>query len=213
MDLSKTNGLSIKEQLQEQLKALEREEDNKIVDLRNNPQPRQDVTPISYEWPDKFTPAQRKLIGEAIAKARSKIPGMSQHKLERLCGFGTHQISYIETGKAARLDKATIKKMGFHLGLDFNEVIMEICAEPEDFAADKKEAFIALGPRLEEDEERTYKLKSSDFELKCKISNHEYELSMVVEGLNQQIYAGRRSKDCLFLQALEKIIKMVKRDA
>lgn len=212
----KLNGMTMKEQLQAQLKALEeKEKSGTIIDMRDSQKVSEEKVKnedLSFQWPEKFTQAQRIIIGEEIARLRKQIPGMTQTKLERLCNFGDTHISQIELGKKV-IDKAMLKRIGFHLNNDFNQIVKEVCGSPELFKKEsKKEAIIALGDRLIEDEERVFRIRSQDFELKCMLSNHQYTLWMVVEGIEQLIYDGKRSKDCLFIHALEKIIKMVKKD-
>lgn len=188
-------GLSIRDQLEMQIK-----------------EPEYAPTPATFEWPEKFTPAQRAIIGEGVREARKKIK-MTQNQLEKLCGFEMGYISFIENGKVAKMEKPLLKKIGLHLKNDFNQLVMEAC---DVFvpAPGKKEVIIARGPRLEKQEEHSIRLKGPSFELKLKLSEKEFSLYQVENGIGEAlVYSGNRLKDSLFLQALEEVVRVVKKGA
>ena len=190
--------------------------DNPIVDLRTN-RPVHMESLGSFEWPMRFSAAQRAIIGEAVRDARSK-KNMSQNQVERLCNFRIGTLSLVENGNYPSLEKAVLKKIGHHVGNDFNAVVMEVC--DENFAAivpPKKKVIVAESAELEEDEEKTYRIKGPSFELKCAVSNSEFSLYQVERDSNNEcieglIYGGKRTADSLFIRALEKIVHMLKKD-
>lgn len=183
-----------------------------IIDLRNNAPAQSSAA--SFEWPLRFSAAQRAIIGEAVRDARQR-KNFTQNQLERLCNYKTGFISSIENGNVAGLEKAILKKIGHHVGNDFNAVVMEVC--DENFSAaipQKKKAIIAEAAELEEDEEKTYRIKGPDFELKCIVSNSEFTLCQVERDgddvAEALIYGGKRGANSLFVKALEKIVYMLK---
>jgi transcriptional regulator with XRE-family HTH domain len=232
-NMQKANGdsrLTMVEQLQMRLKELEKKEaeengdyavtgdyddSSPIVDLRNNAPAQSSAA--SFEWPMRFSAAQRAIIGEAVRDARQR-KNFTQNQLERLCNYKTGFISTIEHGNFAGLEKAILKKIGHHVGNDFNAVVMEVC--DENFAVPvpaKKKVISAMPDDLEEDEERTYRIKGPSFELKCTVSNAEFGLYQVERDSNNEcieglIYSGPRTADSLFIRAMEKIVNLLKKD-
>ena len=204
------NGLG---QLKEKLAAIRQEEgEAQYIDASNNKPGNTISSPGTFEWPQIFLPHQRAIIGDAVKEARL-AKHFTQSELERRCGFEHPLIGQIERGTTSKLEPALLKKIGFHLGNDFNEVVRDACDDT--IKPREKEAIIALGPKLIEDEEKTYKIKADGFSLKCTISNHEFSLHQIESAdghpIEALIYRGRRSRDSLFIQALEKIITMVKK--
>ena len=218
-----TVGLSLREQLAQQIAELDsknaEKEEPVIMDLRQNPPkhigPKSDSV-FDFEWPEKFTPDQRVVIGEGIAAARKKA-GITQTGLERLCDLGGNTISNLENGKVARIEKALLKKISFHVRDDFNQLIKDACDLYNPKAkAERKNAMMAVESRLlidEEDRQVTRNIKGPDFHLRVVISNDNFKLVMVEESIEQLIYEGKRTRDALFLEALDKVVSIVKKGA
>lgn len=169
-------------------------------------------TPITFEWPEKYTPAQRVCVGEGIRDAREKR-NMSQMQVAKLCGVAAQYICLIENGKVARMEKALLKKIGLHLKNDFNALIMEAC-DVVIPGEGKKDVIIARGPRLEKEEQHSIRYKGPTFELKLQLTEREFKLYQVESGIGEAlVYSGSRLKNSLFLEALEEIVRVVKKGA
>jgi len=214
------NGMSLNEQLAAKLGSIETnknknhqyqpyEHDDRddIFDNRNlssNADNKENAA--NFEWPERFDEEQRQLIGAEICNARQQA-NMSQTTLGRYCNLTTQQISAIENGKVARIDKATIKRIGHYLKKDFNEEMMYICSpsnKPTAVSSTK-------GRELILDDEHTIKLKGHNFEIRCTLSEYDFKITMKTPQLVDEttIYQGKKANDILFLEALKEVVKRI----
>lgn len=212
---------SLADKLRAELQAIEKQEEEQKRKaeipsfIRPKEEPKIVTTPASnsagsFVWPDKFTEYQRMIIGKGIQDAR-KLAKLTQEGLARLTGLSAAYISQVETGRAATIDKDMIKKIGLPMKEDFNDLVMDACTAPVSHK-EQKQVIQAVNSGVEIEQDQTYRIKTSDFCFVCSFDSKNYSITMEKkDGDDCLLFEGVKSDDSVFLNALDALLKLIKK--
>lgn len=222
------NGKSIKDQLKEQLMALEKEEANETVVQKamdstvGKPLEKFDVHGIttrkSLGWPEKLTHDQRELFGIGLKDLRNKL-GYAQEYLGKLCNFQIGYVSNLENGKVASISFGLLGTLAHNLQNDLIDLMKSVLTPAKNHnttnnETDQRRAYTRREPSgLIFDQERTYKLRGDGFEFRCSIDDGRYKLEMIEAGASEDvlIWKGTNSSAPTFVAALKQIAKLIEK--